>query len=89
MKKENLYDAIKDAIEDMSDGEAVCIWNEYCGNASRYDDTIISMDELPDLFDTSSADAVFNLLNRFYFGRDENDERSSANPNRDYFYFNG
>lgn len=89
MNKEELFAAIKEAIEDMDDGSAVCLWNEYCDAASRYDDRIEDMATLPDLFDTSSADAVFNLLNRFYFGHDENDEKSSANPNRDYFYFNG
>lgn len=89
MNKEKLFEAIKEAIENMDNGSAVCLWNEYCDAARRYDDRIEDMATLPELFDTSSSDAVFNLLNRFYFGHDENDEKSSANPNRDYFYFNG
>lgn len=89
MNKERLFDSIKETIEDMDDGEAVSLWNEYCGQINACDDYIEYMDSLPELFDASSADGVFNLLNRFYFGHDENDEHSSANPNRNYFYFNG
>lgn len=89
MKREDLFAAIKETIENMNNGKKVSLWNEYCDSVSRFDDRIEYMDSLPELFDTSSADGLLNILNRFYFGHDENYEHSSANPNRDYFYFNG
>lgn len=89
MKKQEAIEAIRDFIEDMDDGEAVSLWNEYCDNASRYDDRIEYMESLSELYCDLDGDGLFNLLNRFYFGHDENDEKSSANPNRDYFYYNG
>lgn len=89
MKNNKLYEEIKKAIMDMDDGDAISLWNEYCDASSRYDDRIENMDSLPEIFDTSSADGLFTMLNRFYFGHDENDTNSSANPNRDYFYLNG
>ena len=87
--KKDLFATIKDVIEDMDRDSKVSLWNEYCDKARRYDDCIEYMDSLPKLFDTSSADGLFNLLNRFYFGHDSNDEKSNACPNRDYFTFNG
>lgn len=87
--KEDMFATIKDTIEDMDRDRKVSLWNEYCDKTCRYDDCIEYMDSLPELFDTSSADGLFNLLNRFYFGHDSNDEKSNACPNRDYFTFNG
>ena len=87
--KKDLFATIKDVIEDMDRDRKVSLWNEYCGEVRRDDNRIEYMDFLPELFDTSSADGLFNMLNRFYFGHDSNDENSSANPNREYFTFNG
>lgn len=89
MEREILFAAINETIENMRDGEKIGLWNEYCDRVNRYDDRIEYMESLPELFDTSSVGGMFNLLNRFYFGHDANDEHSSANPNRAYFYFNG
>ena len=37
----------------------------------------------------SDSGDVMNILNRFYFGSDDERPGSSANPNRNYFTFNG
>lgn len=89
MKNNELFEQVKDVIDRMDGGELVYLWNEYCDAERCYDDRIENMEDLPELFSTSDGDEVFNLLNRFYFGHDANDENSSANPNRDYFIFNG
>lgn len=89
MEREILFAAINETIETMRDEEKIGLWNEYCNRAGREDDRIMFMEDLPELFDASHARGLFSLLNRFYFGHDENDEHSSANPNRAYFYFNG
>lgn len=78
-------EAIKQAVENMDESAAVALWNEYCDTVKRYDDRVEYMESLPEMF----GDDIFNILNRFYFGYDYPDEKSSANPNRDYFYFNG
>lgn len=88
-KKETLFNAIKEAIEGYERDHKVALWNEYCDKVNNYDGCIEYMGQLPELFDTSNADGLFNLLNRFYFGHDSNDEKSNACPNRDYFTFNG
>ena len=65
-------------------------YNGYLG-----DDRYYSMDELPELL--GGLDTI-DLLNRAYFGRDDDSyhtnahgekEYSSFDPNREYFYFNG
>ena len=89
MTNEKLTAAIISALENMDNGEIICVWNEYCDNVNCFDDRIEYMEMLPELFDTGSADGVWNLLNRFYFGSDCYNPDGSANPNRDYFYFNG
>ena len=81
--------AIIEALENMTDDNLVCVWNEYCDAVNDFDSRIENMDLLPELFDLSTAENVWNLLNRFYFGSDERYTGTSANPNRDYFYFNG
>lgn len=89
MKKEKLFSIIKSTVENMDDDDKISAWNEYCDNVNAFDNRIEYMEILPELFDTSSADGIWNLLNRFYFGSDCYNPDGSANPNRDYFYFNG
>lgn len=89
MTSTELIDRIHDIINSLDNSDAAYLWNAYCDATNSFDNRLECMDELPDLFDLSDRDSVFNLLNRFYFGHDENDIHSSANPNRDYFYFNG
>lgn len=89
MKNNELFEQVKAVIEEMDGEELVYLWDEYCDAEGRYDDRIEGMSNLPEILDISDGDGVFNLLNRFYYGHDANDENSSANPNRDYFIFNG
>lgn len=65
-------------------------YNGYLG-----DDRYYEMDMLPELLGGLSA---IDLLNRAYFGRDDENWHTDAhgekiydsfNPNREYFYFNG
>lgn len=83
MMKEKILEVIKG----MEDSDIVQLWNEYCQDANRYDDEIMDAYTMEEWI-TNSND-VMNILNRFYFGSDEEREGTSANPNRDYFTFNG
>ena len=83
MKKERILEVIKG----MYDGDIVQLWNEYCQDANRYDDEIMDAYTMEEWV-TNSNDTM-NILNRFYFGSDEEREGTSANPNRNYFTFNG
>lgn len=83
MKKEKILEVIKG----MEDGDIVQLWNEYCQDANRYDDEIMDAYTMEEII-TNSGDTM-NWLNRFFFGSDEEREGTSANPNRNYFTFNG
>lgn len=65
------------------DIEELDSWNGYLG-----DDKVIPMEELDDL-----GVEPLEILRRAFFGYDEPyakfENRSSFNPNREYFYFNG
>lgn len=76
----------KENTEDFnSDIEELDRWNGYLG-----DDKVIPMDELDDFYPEVEPSEI---LRRAFFGYDEpyakTDVKSSFNPNRDYFYFNG
>lgn len=83
MKK---YAAIKAAIEDMGTLERVELWGEYCDAINNPDRRIEPMDILPDAF---AGFDMFRLLNMFYFGRDLDENRQAANPNREWWSLNG
>ena len=83
MKKERILEVIKG----MDDSDIIQLWNEYCQDAGRYDDEIMDAYTMEEWV-TNSNDTM-NILNRFYFGSDEEREGTSANPNRNYFTFNG
>lgn len=83
MKKTNLINLFKE----MNESDLISVWNEYCREVNLYDDEIMDAYELEEWVNNSS-DAM-NILNRFYFGSDEEREGTSANPNRNYFAFNG
>ena len=82
MKKQQLINLFKE----MSECELVCVWNEYCYETNRYDDEILDAYRLEEIF---NCEDILNILNRFYFGSDDERENTSANPNRNYFTFNG
>ena len=83
MKKERILEVIKQ----MDDCDIIQLWNEYCQDANRYDDEIIDAHTLEELIENSND--TMNWLNRFYFGYDDYNKEGSANPNRNYFTFNG
>jgi hypothetical protein len=81
---ENDTELFNSAIEELDN------YNGYLG-----DDRYYEMDMLPELLCGLSA---IDLLNRAYFGRDDENWHTDAhgekiydsfNPNREYFYFNG
>ena len=74
-------------FKEMSDSDLVSIWNEYCMAVNRYDDEIMNAYDLEEWAD--NCDDKIGLLNRFYFGSDEGREGTSANPNRNFFTFDG
>ena len=78
---------IIEVFKTMDESEVVRIWNEYCMATSRYDDEIMDAYQMEEWANNSGD--VTNILNRFYFGTDGENENTSANPNRNYFTFNG
>ena len=83
MKNERILEVIKQ----MDDSDIVQLWNEYCQQANRCDDEILDAYTLEEIIDCSND--TMNWLNRFYFGSDDEQPGTSANPNRNYFTFNG
>ena len=83
-----MRERILNTIKEMDDNEIMYLWNEYCRESGRYDDEILDADTLEEMINNSSEGALF-WINRFFYGHDELDENSSANPNRDFFAFNG
>lgn len=81
------FERIMDVLKEMNDSELVSVWNEYCYATNRYDDEILDAYRLEEWVNNSGD--TMNILNRFYFGYDDYDKNGSANPNRNYFTFNG
>lgn len=82
-----MYNKILATIKEMTDSEIVTLWNEYARQANRYDDEILDSYELEEWL--SNAGDTISILNRFYFGSDAYNKEGGANPNRNYFTFNG
>lgn len=92
---EKTIEKIINYFEENDDVFTACMedldaWNGYLGDNRYY-----NMDDLNEFY--SRTDAI-ELLNRAYFGRDDDNwhtnERGekiydSFNPNREYFYYNG
>ena len=86
-EKTTLKERIIDLFKEMNDEEVISAWNEYCREVNKFDDEIMDAYELEE-WANNSGDTM-NILNRFFFGSDEEREGTSANPNRNYFKFNG
>lgn len=84
MLRENLMDLFKT----MSDEEIVSVWNEYCYTANYYEHEIIDCDQLEELVKDSNEGGLY-WVNRFFYGSDDYNKEGGANPNRNYFVFNG
>ena len=82
-KTENIYNI----FTSMDDSEIISIWNEYCYECNCYDDEIIDYDSMCELIENSNEDGLY-WVNRFFYGSDDYGD-GSANPNRNYFTFNG
>lgn len=83
-----MTDLLLNLFAEMEDGQIVGIWNEYCYNCNMYDDEIFSYDTLEEMIENSAESGLY-WVNRFYYGSDDYSENGSANPNRNYFKFNG
>ena len=86
-EKTTLKERIIDLFKEMNGEEVISVWNEYCREVNKFDDQIMDAYELEE-WANNSGDTM-NILNRFFFGSDEEREGTSANPNRNYFTFNG
>lgn len=72
--KEN-NDVFDEVIQDLNS------WNGYLG-----DDELFFMEDLNEFYrDTEPLE----LLQRVYYGHDEDGNNTEFNPNREYFYYNG
>ena len=83
---EKLYNHFAENEDDFIDSiEELDSYNGYLG-----DDRYYSMDELYELTQVNSQDDFDNLMNRIYYGHDDDcGDGSAFCPNRNYFYYNG
>ena len=87
-EEETMEEKIRSIFEEMDDAEIVSIWNEYCYDCNLYDDEILDYERMEELIQNSNEDGMY-WINRFFYGSDDYSTEGSANPNRDYFTFNG
>lgn len=76
---EKIYKYIELDFENLSDGELVSLWNEYCSETSHSDDEIFSFDE--EFFEVFFANKPMEATRAASFG--------SINWSDDYIRFNG
>ena len=88
MENTNLFDTLRNHFTSLEDGEIVAIWNEYVRETSCYDDEIFDFDTMEEMIENSSEGGLY-WVNRFFYGSDDYNSESGANPNRNYFTFNG
>lgn len=86
MEDKKMNEKILNVFKAMEDEEIRVIWNEYCYATNSYDDEILDAYAFEEW---AGNEDTMNVLNRMYFGHDEEGTNSSANPNRNYFCFNG
>ena len=82
-----MEERIREILTGMDDSELVSVWNEYCYETSNYDDEILDYDRMEEAIKESNEDGMY-WINRFFYGSDDYGD-GSANPNRNYFRFNG
>lgn len=83
-----MFEKILEVFKSMDDSEIIRIWNEYCSECNMFDDEIMDADQLEELINCSDEGGLY-WVNRFFYGSDDYNQDGSANPNRDYFTFNG
>jgi hypothetical protein len=84
-----MNEKLLELFKNMDDSDIVSVWNEYCYASNSYDDEILDYDRLEDLIKCDSQNDAFYWINRFFYGSDDYSNEGGANPNRDYFTFNG
>lgn len=82
-----MNEKLLELFEAMADSDIVAIWNEFCYETNNYDEEIFDADTLEEMINSSNESGLY-WVNRFFFGSDDYGD-NSANPNRDYFKFNG
>jgi len=83
-----LYDILRDHFTGLDDDKIVSIWNEYIHENNLFDDEIFDYDTMEEMIENSSEGGLY-WVNRFFYGSDDYSNEGSANPNRNYFMFNG
>lgn len=83
-----MEEKILNIFRNMDDDEIVSIWNEYVYETNNYDDEILDYDRMEELIENSNEGGLY-WVNRFFYGSDDYSSEGSANPNRNYFSFNG
>lgn len=73
-----LKERLIEAFKEMRDDELISLWNEYCYASNHYDDEILDYDRLEEWANNSNDDTM-SILNRFYFGSDEEIQESKEN----------
>lgn len=85
-----MNEKLLELFKSMDDSDVVSVWNEYCYASNNYDDEIMDYDRLEEYISNDSKNSTIYWLNRFYYGSDDySNEEASANPNRNFFTFNG
>lgn len=86
MKKFEAYENAIEFLKGASDSDILDLmsdldsWNGYLG-----DNRFFEMEMLPEFY---SGKDLLEVLNRAYYGHDENFTNDAFNPNREYFSFN-
>ena len=89
MTTTTLYDKIRDYLTGLDDDAIVQIWNEYIHNNNYFDDEIFDAETMEEIIENSAEGALY-WVNRFFYGSDDyGTDEASANPNRNFFRFNG
>ena len=86
-EKTTLKERIIDLFKEMNEGEEKTPTKQNTTEENKKHEEIKDASELEEWVNNSGD--TMNILNRFFFGSDEEREGTSANPNRNYFTFNG
>lgn len=88
MENTNLFDTLRNYFTELEDCKIVAIWNEYVRETSCFDDEIFDYDDMEEMIANSNEGGLY-WVNRFFYGSDDYNKETGANPNRNYFVFNG